>query len=366
VTVSISPSRPGRLAWLALLSLASIAVVLGGGAWLSIQTGQWGTAPRQLVDACLLVSHSISHSVWEKLWSAGAIHPLSAAALVLLGASMAWASLRLGLSLALGWQGRGRRARYETGRFPALDRVLRVSPDVARARIRIIRSATPDAFTVGLVRPKICLSEGFLEGAPDAEIDAVLHHEHAHVEARDPLRLAAVRLLSDFLWFLPIARTLARAFSATAELRADEAAVSAGSDPLELASAIVKTAGGASLKLRLAAAVGGPALLEHRVLRLLGRKGTSPLRIASASSLGSGLMLLALLVSLVAPALARAGGSPVDVVAEMSSMTDHMMTGCEGPEEATGFSPSMMADHCTERGHVAPGTDQASGGLNAG
>lgn len=355
--VSISPARPGRLAWLTLLALASLALLLGGGAWISLQAEGWGTGPRRLVDACLLMSESVADS----FWSVTTIHPFSAVALAFLAASMAWAWLRLSLSFAAGWRAGRRLARYEPGRFPALDRVRRMSPGVAPARIRIIRSGTPNAFTIGFLRPEICFSAGFLDSATDAEIDAVLHHEHAHAVARDPLRLAAVRLLSDFLWFLPITRALARAFSAMAELRADEAAVSAGSDPLELASAIVKTAADASSSFRLAAAIGGLALLEHRIVRLLGREGTFPLRFRSAPSLSSGLIVIILLALLVAPAFARARGPALDSLADMHSMMDHMMMGC-GREKADRLPHSMMASHCADRGHIAAGGDRASDG----
>lgn len=360
--MSISPSRPSRLAWLTLLALASLALLLGGGAWTSLQTEGWGTGPRRLVDACLLMSESIA----DGFWSVTTIHPFSAVALAFLAASMAWAWLRLSLSLAAGWRAGRRLARYEPGRFPALDRVLHMSPEVEPARIRIIRSGTPNAFTIGFLRPKICLSAALLESATAAEIDAILHHEHAHAVARDPLRLAAVRLLSDFLWFLPITRTLARAFSAMAELRADEAAVSAGSDPLELASALVKTAGNASSSFRLAAAIGGLALLEHRIIRLLGREeGTLPLRFRLAPSLSSGLIVIVLLALLVVPAFARARGPALDSLAEMRSMMEHMMMGCGG-EKADRLPHSMMASHCADRGHIAAGADRASDGLSGG
>lgn len=363
--MSISPARPGRLAWLTLLALASLALLLGVGAWISLQAERWGTGPRRLVDACLLMSTSIT----DGFWSVTKIHPFSAVALAFLVASMAWAWLRLSLSLAAGWRAGRWLARYEPGRFTALDRVLRMSPEVEPARIRIIRSGTPNAFTIGFLRPKICLSSAFLESATDAETDAVLHHERAHAVARDPLRLAAVRLLSDFLWFLPITRTLARAFSAMAELRADEAAVSAGSDPLELASAIVKSAGDASSNFRLAAALGGLALLEHRIIRLLGREGTFPLRFRSAPSLSSGLIVIILLALLVAPAFARARVPALDSLAEMRSMMDQMMMdpmmkGCG--EKADGLVQSMMASHCADRGHMAAGADRASDGFNGG
>lgn len=358
----ISPSRPGRLAWLALLGLASVAVTLGGSAWLSIQAAREAPTAGPFVDACVVILGSASGG----FGALAAIHPVSAAALALLGASMVWAWLRLGGSLARDWCDRRRLARCDPGRFPALEHALAASPDIGPDRIRIVRSVSPDAFTVGIVRPIICLSERLLDGATGAEIEAVLRHEHAHVEARDPLRLAVVRFLSDFLWFLPVARALARAFSITAELRADESAVSAGGDPLALASAIVKSAGRLPSRIRLAAGVGGLPMLEHRILRLLGRTGTLSVRVVSASSLSSGLILLAFLASLVAPALAGAGSHGVDGVASMTTMMDPLTLGCGGPGEAHSPAGSMTRGHCGDRGHQRSRGDRSSDHPNDG
>lgn len=346
---SICQFRSSRLAWLALSGLAVIALVLGGGVWVTFRAEDWGAFPRRLVDACLLISQPIAGTFWPWMTT----HPLTALALAFLAASIVWALVRLGLSLFGGWRVEQRLSTYEAGRFPLLDRALRVAPEVEPARIRIFRSMRPDAFTIGLLRPKICLSVGLLETMTETEVQAVLHHEHAHVTVRDPLRLAAVRVLSDFLWFLPITRILAETFSRMAELRADETAVSAGDNSLELASAIVKTAGGSSTGPRLAPTLGGLAFVEQRVMRLLGREQRIPARIPWGPGLTSGLMIAAVLVLLIGPQVGIARARSWD-----PRMVMHSMMNCAS-ENVVSASPVM--DRCADPGNARPGLQTGAG-----
>jgi hypothetical protein len=54
------------------------------------------------------------------------------------------------------------------------------------------------AFCLGLVSPRIYVSEGLLQLLDAHELAAVLHHEAAHLRRRDPLRL----FLSELLGYL--------------------------------------------------------------------------------------------------------------------------------------------------------------------
>ena len=328
------PDRPGGLAWLALSGLALIATALAAGVWVALRAEAWGARFQQLVNACLLVSASVGEGLW--LWPTH--HPLAALALGFLTASLAWALVRLGLSLRGGWRVRTSLTRYAPGEFPVLDRALALCREIDPRRVRVLGSAAPEAFTLGLLRPRICLSAGLLGSMTDTELQLVLRHEQAHVTARDPLRLAAARLLSDFLWFLPLGRALADAFTALAEFRADEAAVSAGGDPLDLSSAIVKTARGASAGPRLAPALGGLELVEQRVMRLLGRERGFSVPIPLRAALASGLVLFAVLGILAGPSFGRASPSP-DPVVVMRSMMTRMMADCVGDEDPGSVQP---------------------------
>lgn len=349
--------RPGRLAWLALSGLAATALLLAGAVGMALQSEPWGAAPQRLVDACLVFSRSVATTTWS--WVTH--HPLAALALAFLAGSLAWALAGLAMGLLRGVRLGRKLSAYEAGPFPLLDRALPLAPEVDPTRIRIIPSMTPEAFTVGLLRPKICLSEGLLRSLREPELQAVLRHERAHARALDPLRLAAVRFLSDFLWFLPVSRPLADAFSGMAELRADEAAVAAGSDALELASAIVTTARGVS-EPRLAPALGGLALLEERILRLLGQNPRFPITIRWGGGLASAVMIAALVGLLVSPASGTATGNVPDRMAVMRSMMTGVLADCARKTAADPL-PEHRPESCVSGMHGSPGIHGDSGGV---
>lgn len=91
----------------------------------------------------------------------------------------------------------------------------------------IIDDPVPRAFCAGLIAPRIFMSTGALEVLDDASLEAVLAHERHHARRRDPLRLAAARVLARALYLLPGWRELVERQQALAELSADESAIDA-------------------------------------------------------------------------------------------------------------------------------------------
>jgi hypothetical protein len=106
-------------------------------------------------------------------------------------------------------------------------------------RVRLVDDPTPQAFCVGLLRPRIHLSVGAVELLSDSERQAVLAHELHHARRHDPLRLLVARSLGEGLFFLPAVGRLAQRYAALAELAADEAAESAPGGRRALASALL-------------------------------------------------------------------------------------------------------------------------------
>lgn len=91
----------------------------------------------------------------------------------------------------------------------------------------LIADAQPRAFCAGLIRPRVYLTTGAVAILDDGALRAVLAHEDHHARRHDPLRLAAGRVLTSALFFLPGLGQLAERQQALAELSADESAVSA-------------------------------------------------------------------------------------------------------------------------------------------
>ena len=294
MTANTPASR--RAHW-SLLSLALIVLtfVTGTGIALSV-TGQ-SAFPETMVKACL--------AMMGVAWSASQYHlsvspPTTIAAFFVAG-SVLWAVLRTGASLVntrrLMQQSQG----YAPGRHPTLDAAV-ARPDFRRLRLRLLHSPKPLAFTIGLWRPQVIVSDGIASSLSEGELRAVLFHELAHVRSRDPLRLAVAQFLAHALWFLPVARPLARDFVDAIEEGADDRAVMANRQPLDLASALVKTAkAGFVSTTPLASSLAGNLSVEDRVKRLLGmdvkrRADTTMLRWVT-----SGLISLVLLTFLVVP-----------------------------------------------------------------
>lgn len=91
----------------------------------------------------------------------------------------------------------------------------------------LINDAPPRAFCAGLLRPRVYLTTGALAMLDDAARNAVLAHERHHARRHDPLRIAAGRVLTRALFFLPQLGELVEHQQALAELSADESAVNA-------------------------------------------------------------------------------------------------------------------------------------------
>jgi beta-lactamase regulating signal transducer with metallopeptidase domain len=106
--------------------------------------------------------------------------------------------------------------------------------------VTVISDSAPHAFCAGLRDPRVFISTGTIELLMAEELAAVVRHERDHRAARDPLRLAVIRALGNALFFMPALRPLAHRYGELAEVRADDAAVSApGGDRRALASALL-------------------------------------------------------------------------------------------------------------------------------
>lgn len=89
----------------------------------------------------------------------------------------------------------------------------------------LIVDPQPRAFCAGLLRPRVYVSTGAIAILDEAALSAVLAHERHHARRRDPLRLAAGRVVARALFFLPELADLVERQQALAELSADESAV---------------------------------------------------------------------------------------------------------------------------------------------
>ncbi|WP_116052080.1 M56 family metallopeptidase [Amycolatopsis palatopharyngis] len=151
-----------------------------------------------------------------------------------------------------------------------------VSPALAAAAGRAgsehpvveIGADAPYAFTYGVWHPRVAVSTGLVARAGQDELVAVLRHEGYHVRHRDPLKVLALRTWAAAFFLIPLIGDVLQRILDGQELKADRAAVrECGVSPV--AAALLKATGEPDSAPGTAqAAMGGPALLEARVIQL--------------------------------------------------------------------------------------------------
>ena len=126
--------------------------------------------------------------------------------------------------------------------------------------------------TIGIIRPRIILPEGWSHWPPD-KLRAVLAHERAHVARRDPLWQFASRCNRAIFWFHPLAWWLERKVASKAEEACDDVAVQILGQRrryaevlLDMADAVRRNKG---LLRWQSVGVGGSGLLGQRIDRIL-------------------------------------------------------------------------------------------------
>ena len=211
--------------------------------------------------------------------------------------------LSCGLTILRGWR--------ETRRIRNIRTELTDSPKwktvqdfrehfLPRSQVDLFRAPEPMAITIGYFSPRILVSTGLLDALDEQEIEAVLHHEAAHVASRDPLRTFLSDACRTALPFIPIIRYAASQFDVKKEVEADARVIRVMGSPAPLASALAKVIAGmpsepafgvglTPTEARIDALLGKPLPAQpRRKLILLGA-----LSLPAAALLSAGFYLLA-------------------------------------------------------------------------
>ena len=143
---------------------------------------------------------------------------------------------------------------------------------LARAPRLFLCPSLDAPLTTGLLRPRVCLPARAVNELGLAAQRALLAHELAHVERRDPRWALLHAFVERLLWIQPLNRVARRELEDLAELACDERALELGARPLDLARCLTDVAGWLVAKpQRILAAPGmaaRPSVLSARVRRL--------------------------------------------------------------------------------------------------
>jgi hypothetical protein len=138
-----------------------------------------------------------------------------------------------------------------------------------------IRHPFPVIAIVGALHPRMFVADQVFDSLHTDEITAAIAHERAHLSAFDNLKRGILRLSRDFICFMPVGRSLDRAWAEAVEFAADDDAAQRGSAvALDLASALVKVArlvpddGRRALLAGVTLIAADHASIHMRVLRL--------------------------------------------------------------------------------------------------
>ncbi len=172
----------------------------------------------RLFERWRVTSHAVSHRI--AILGENLSYPLAnLAAIVVLGLALLGAVV-VAITIAT--------ATRELSATTRLGRRLAAGGPPAVKDALIVEDERPRAFCVGLLRPRIYVTTGALAILDDEALEAVLTHERHHARYRDPLRLAASRVLARALFFLPGLGELARRRESLTEISADESAIQGG------------------------------------------------------------------------------------------------------------------------------------------
>jgi len=101
-----------------------------------------------------------------------------------------------------------------------LDKLL-VKHDIQQDVIRILESDKLTAYTFGIFRPKIIISNLLLEKLTTEQLEAVILHELSHIKNKHTLMLITTQTISSFLFFIPIVKYLYTQLKVEFEITAD-------------------------------------------------------------------------------------------------------------------------------------------------
>ena len=137
------------------------------------------------------------------------------------------------------WRRLGPRRRVTDARL--LTRLRLLLEPLKLGEVQLTESANIDCPLV-LGAREICIPLATLAALDDAEVDAVLAHELAHVERGDALWFPLFGLVRAALWFHPVTRWVSGQVRQSAELACDERCLELTGEPLALARALTRIA----------------------------------------------------------------------------------------------------------------------------
>lgn len=159
----------------------------------------------------------------------------------------------------------------------------------------------------GVTRPEICLPVRVLSELSEQQQETLLAHELGHLVRRDPAWLLIARTIESVLFLQPLNRLARRRLQEISELRADDWAVTATGNPLDLARCLTRVADWNLAPVPVPSMAAKGSSLTRRVHRLLQAREQEGERPKGLWLAVAGVLLL---VALIAPGVTAGSGAP--------------------------------------------------------
>lgn len=340
--------RPGRLASGLLLSLPLVLPLIAALSFDQAALPVLGVLQR-VDESVLRETHSLICCLWTKSPDGGFVpYTLADAA----GAWMLWIGVSVssfmlirrfvGTLLVHRLIRRCRPINIATEGHVKLT-VERLAASIGLARrpqVLVMPAGISGAFAVGAKRAHILVSEDLITGLDGQELEAILAHEIAHIDAHDIGLTFAAGFLRDLVAWNPVAHVAFRTLMADRELEADRRAADMTGDPLAVASGLVRACELRRLvprrrrKLALAF-LGNGSRVKRRVGRLLALADGRT--YASTAATNAPYLAAAVLVAVVGLQTgARIAAQPDGAYLIGWGATDHSTEGFWTPTEPRG------------------------------
>ena len=183
-----------------------------------------------------------------------------------------------------------------------------IETNAARGDRRIeFRTANGLRVPVALSGRKIRVPPSSIEDLPQDQLDAVLLHEIAHVERRDPEWIDAARIVAAIAGWQPLNRRVFDALERDAELAADARAIRMGARPASLVAALAYFAARLDEPIMAGAQlVRNDSPLVQRAKRILRNEEVGESRLAGATAMSIMIAVCVVLLALPMASPARA------------------------------------------------------------
>ncbi len=141
-----------------------------------------------------------------------------------------------------------------------------------QSKVMVFEYPNPVAFCMGILTPKIYLSNCLVKMTTPKELESIIVHERQHLNRNDNLTLLLLQAVKNMFFFLPIVGDLVNNFHIQKEILADRGVIKELGGNNNLISALRKVIDYPSLTIMSVNTFSQSYDIETRVLSLLGHK----------------------------------------------------------------------------------------------